>query len=112
MTRLLDPGKAAEMIRHLEMIERRTARAPAAIERYPHITQRICALWGYPELRDYLETLVMIETDRGGRQGFPLEVQEELMALCQLVIDHPGLVRFKGTRTVVPKPDLPFSFTR
>jgi hypothetical protein len=112
MTRLLDPKQAAEMIRHLQAIERRKARVTAAIERYPHITQRICALWGHPELKDYLEGLVMIETNRDDRQGFPLPVQEELMALHQLIIDHPRLLRFKSLKATAPAPSLPFSFTR
>jgi hypothetical protein len=100
------------MIRRLETVQRRQSRAVAAIEAYPHISDRICALWGYPEIWPYLERLVLIEANRTGRTGFPLDVQAELMALYQLIVDHPRLIRHGHPKRAQPPRREPFSFTR
>jgi hypothetical protein len=112
VSRIVDPKLAATMISRLETIQRKQSRALAAIEAYPHISDRICALWGYPEIWPYLERLVLIEANRSGRQGFPLEVQAELMVLYQLIVDHPRLIRHGHTKLTHPSAREPFSFTR
>jgi hypothetical protein len=55
----------------------------AAIEEFfPNIAERICTLWGEPELLPFLRKLIVDE--RGGRQGFPFEVMSELLVLAGL----------------------------
>ena len=55
-------------------------KARSAIEvRFPHITRELSANWKIGQLDLYLDRL-LIDT-RGGRQGFPEDVLEELMFL-------------------------------
>lgn len=56
--------------------------AATPIEAYPHLTQKICALWGSWELEDFVQHLILDSRD-GGRQGFPMEVAAELLFLAQ-----------------------------
>lgn len=50
--------------------------------RYPHIMNRIALLWDSPKLAErYFDELLI--DDRGGRQGFPLNVLSELFTLKQ-----------------------------
>lgn len=61
----------------------------SAVEhQYPRIAQSLCELWGKPDCEPYLLSLVFDE--RGGRQGFPNEVAEELMLLFSLMERAPG----------------------
>jgi hypothetical protein len=55
----------------------------ASIEEYPHIINRLCTLWGQPELIAYLDGLVT--TERADvRTGFPMEVISELFWLSDI----------------------------
>jgi hypothetical protein len=48
--------------------------------RYPRIVNRLARLWAaIPMTRDYLSHLLL--DDRGGRQGFPVPIAQELTAL-------------------------------
>ena len=49
---------------------------------FPHILNAIQAMWGYPELNVYLTKLTL--DNRGGREGFPPEVWEDLYLLMRL----------------------------
>jgi hypothetical protein len=50
---------------------------------YPRIVNRLAETWSQPaEGRKYLESLLVDE--RGGREGFPLPIVRELMALKEL----------------------------
>ncbi|NEX59630.1 type IV pilus assembly protein FimV [Noviherbaspirillum galbum] len=50
---------------------------------FPHITERIIALWNTPEVVPYLESL--LPDDRKGiRQGFPLAVYQDILGLIHL----------------------------
>jgi hypothetical protein len=80
-------------------------KAKSAIEsRFPHIARELGALWHTDQIELYLDSL-LIDT-RGGRQGFPAEVLDELMFLS-------GMRWHIRHETVMPmdlqKPDL-FSF--
>lgn len=53
-----------------------------AIEKYPHVRQRICMLWGTRELDAYI-THLMTDSRDGQRSGFPVEVTAELLFLAE-----------------------------
>ena len=53
-----------------------------AIERIGHIQKKICVLWGSPELDAYINKLLMDSRD-GQRQGFPVQVTQELLFLAE-----------------------------
>lgn len=50
--------------------------------RYPNILTAIQSMWGYRELNTYFTKLTM--DDRGGRDGFPAEVWDEIHLLLKL----------------------------
>lgn len=50
------------------------------IDKYPHITNRIEALWGTRECRSFLLDLISDSRD-GQRQGLPPEVAREVLML-------------------------------
>ena len=52
---------------------------------FPHILEKIQALWGYPEMDYYFVRLTI--DDRGDRQGFPAEVWDDLQMLTRLHSD-------------------------
>jgi hypothetical protein len=61
----------------------RTDRFVSPLERdFPHILEKIQALWGYPEMNLYFSQLAI--DDRGDREGFPAEVWDDLHMLMQL----------------------------
>lgn len=49
---------------------------------FPHILEKIQALWGYPEMNYYFLRLTIDE--RGDRQGFPTEVWDDLQILVRI----------------------------
>jgi hypothetical protein len=54
-------------------------------KRFPHIMNAVQAMWGYHELNVYFRKLIVDE--RGGRQGFPADVWDEISMLVQLHLD-------------------------
>lgn len=54
----------------------------AALEGIAHVTRKICAIWGTPELDAYLNSLLTDARD-GARRGFPAPVAEDLLLLAQ-----------------------------
>lgn len=50
--------------------------------RFPHVFEKICALWGKPELDTYFQQLMT--TTRPGRQGFPTEAATEIFRLSNI----------------------------
>ena len=55
--------------------------AVSALEKLPHITKRVCLLWGHPEFDAFTSHLLMDSRD-GKRQGLPWDVAEELLFLA------------------------------
>lgn len=55
----------------------------SAIERFPHVVNRICGSWGTHELDGYI-THLMTDTRDGQRKGFPAEVTAELLFLAEV----------------------------
>jgi hypothetical protein len=54
----------------------------AAIEAIGHLKQKICLMWGSPELDIFISRLIMDSRD-GQRQGLPMAVGAELLFLAQ-----------------------------
>ena len=50
--------------------------------RYPHIGEKIAALWGTPELNTYLDGLLH-DTRDGTRAGFPFEVTGAILDISE-----------------------------
>lgn len=77
--------RSAEELRRYFNVRPEDWRAPTgsrgpSIEDFPHIVDRLVALWGKPQCRDYIEHLLL--DNRGGtRTGFPQAVAEELLLL-------------------------------
>lgn len=60
-------------------------------QRFPHIVKKLTALWLTEACAEYLSGLTV--ADRPGRQGFPLDVMEDLMMLYEIndmLINQPG----------------------
>jgi hypothetical protein len=64
-------------------------------KRFPRLVDKITLMWGAKDFPIFLSNLII--DDRGNRQGFPLEVIEEMMFLQEI---HD--IRL-GKRTVVAK---------
>lgn len=54
----------------------------AALEKFSHIIEKLCVLWGHVGVDEYLDSLFL--TDRPDRAGFPAEVMMEIMFLQRL----------------------------
>lgn len=54
----------------------------SALEDIPHLAEKICAIWGTPEL-DVLLSQVVLDSRDGDRQGLPFEVAEEIMFMAR-----------------------------
>lgn len=54
----------------------------AALERMPHIQQRLCLMWGSAELGSFIDRLILDSRD-GKRQGFPVDITQELLFLAE-----------------------------
>ena len=65
--------------------------AVSALEKLPHITKRVCLLWGHPEFDAFTSHLLMDSRD-GKRQGLPWEVAEELLFLAELRVVKRAII--------------------
>jgi hypothetical protein len=65
--------------------------AVSALERLPHITKRVCLLWGHPEFDAFTSHLLMDSRD-GKRQGLPWDVAEEILFLAELRVVKRAIV--------------------
>jgi hypothetical protein len=65
--------------------------AACALERLPHISKRVCLLWGHPEFDAFTSHLLMDSRD-GKRQGLPWDVAEELLFLAELRVVKRAIV--------------------
>jgi hypothetical protein len=101
--RVINPALAQQLFRKSEMIKRKRAGTPAAIESFPRVVKTITGLWRYSEGQKYLEELIMVEDDRR-RTGFPLEAQEELMFLYQLLVEQHRILSIRGQKITTKRP--------
>ena len=67
------------------------ASSMSALERLPHITKRVCLLWGHPEFDAFTSHLMMDSRD-GKRQGLPWDVAEELLFLAELRVVKRAII--------------------
>ena len=63
----------------------------SALERLPHISKRVCLLWGHPEFDAFTSHLMMDSRD-GKRQGLPWDVAEEILFLAELRVVKRAIV--------------------
>lgn len=70
--------------------------AVSALEKLPHITKRVCLLWGHPEFDAFTSHLLMDSRD-GKRQGLPWDVAEELLFLAELRVVKRAIVAARVT---------------
>ena len=68
-----------------------------AVKSMTHIYERLVQLWGYVEFFEYIDSLLIVEPDRAGRQGFPLEVYRELNMLDETFCKYPEEVAKTAT---------------
>ena len=101
--RVMNPALAQQMFRKSEMQKRKRAGEPAAIESFPRVVKTITGLWCYSEGKKYLEELIVVE-DRQSRAGFPVEVQDELMFLYQMLLDQHHILSLRGQKITANKP--------
>ena len=101
--RVINPAIAQQLFRKSEMLKRKRMGAPAAIESFPRVVKTITGLWRYSEGQKYLEELIMVE---GGqrRAGFPVEAQEELMFLYQLLVEQHQILSIQGQKITTKRP--------
>ena len=62
----------------------------SALEKMPHLTERVCLLWGQGEFETYVNRLIMDSRD-GSRQGLPWEAAQELLFLAELSLAKRAL---------------------
>ena len=100
--RVINPALAQQMFRKSEMLKRKRAGEPAALESFPRVIKTITGLWRYTEGKKYLEELIVVEDSRR-RAGFPVEVQDELMFLYQMLLDQHKILTLRGQKIALDK---------
>jgi hypothetical protein len=68
----------------------------SALEQMPHLTQKLCLLWGTGEFEQFVDRIIMDARD-GKRQGLPWEAAEELLFLVQLSMAKRALIASETT---------------
>ncbi len=101
--RVINPALAQQLYRKSEMLKRKRAGEPAAIESFPRVVKTITGLWRYSEGQKYLEELILVEGGKR-RRGFPVEVQDELMFLYQLLLDQNRILSLRGQKLSAKAP--------
>lgn len=93
----MNPALARQMFQKSERLKKQRMGKPAALESFPRVVKTLTGLWRYSECQSYLEELIMVE---GGtkRQGFPTDVQEEIMFIYQLLLDQHKILALRGQR--------------
>ena len=101
--RVMNPELAQQMFRKNELLKRKRGGEPASVESCPRVVKTLTGLWRYSEGKKYLEELILVE---GGqrRAGFPLEVQDELMFLYQMLLDQHRILSLRGQKITDRKP--------
>jgi hypothetical protein len=107
---VINPALAKQLFRKSEMLKRKRGGMPASIESFPRVVNTITGLWRFAEGLQHLQRLMMVEGDRS-RTGFPLETQEELMFLHQLLIEQSQILTLRGEK-IGAKPPPGTKFTQ
>lgn len=101
--RVMNPAIAQQLFRKSEQLKRQRAGKPATLESFPRVIKAITGLWRYSEGQKYLEELIVVEGGKR-RDGFPVEAQDELMFLYQLLLDQHRILAIKGQKITKHKP--------
>jgi hypothetical protein len=101
--RVINPDLAQQMFRKSEMLKRKRAGDPAAVESFPRNLKTITIQRRNSQGKKYLEELIVVE-GRQRRAGFPVEVQDELMFLYQLLLDQHRILSLRGQKITDHKP--------
>ncbi|MCH7881406.1 MAG: hypothetical protein IIB69_07505 [Proteobacteria bacterium] len=101
--RVINPALAQQLYHKSEKLKRKRQGPPAAIESFPRVVKTITGLWRYSEGQKYLEEIIMMEGGRR-RAGFPVEAQEELMFLYQLLLDQHRILSLRGQKIIEHRP--------
>lgn len=72
-----------------EHLGEHTDKYPKALEeKFPHVFLKMIELWGTPQMRPYLDELIM--SNRPNRMGFPADVVSEIWAINRVYsTQHP-----------------------
>ena len=101
--RVMNPAIAQQLFRKSEQLKRQRAGKPAALESFPRVIKTITGLWRYSEGQKYLEELIVVEGGKR-REGFPVEAQDELMFLYQLLVDQHRILAIRGQKITANRP--------
>jgi len=101
--RVINPALAQKLFRKSEKLKKKRRGNPAAIESFPRVIKKITGLWRYAEGQKYLEELILVENGKH-RAGFPVEVQDELMFLYQLLLNQQRILKLSGEKIKVKNP--------
>ena len=101
--RVMNPAIAQQLFRKSEQLKRQRAGKPATLESFPRVIKTITGLWRYREGQKYLEELILVEGGKR-REGFPIEAQDELMFLYQLLLDQHRILAIKGQKITAHRP--------
>ncbi len=101
--RVMNPAIAQQLFRKSEQLKRQRAGKPATLESFPRVIKTITGLWRYSEGQKYLEELILVEGGKR-REGFPVEAQDELMFLYQLLLDQHRILAIKGQKITAKRP--------
>ena len=101
--RVINPAVAQQLFQKSEMLKRKRMGTPASIESFPRVVKTITGLWRYSEGQKYLEELIMVEGGKR-RAGFPVEAQEELMFLYQLLVEQHQILSIRGQKITTKRP--------
>ena len=101
--RVIDPALARQLFHKSETLKRKRMGTPAAIESFQRVVKTITGLWRYSEGQKYLEELIMVEGGKR-REGFPVEAQEELMFLYQLLVEQNRILNLRGQKITTKRP--------
>ena len=101
--RVMNPVLAQQLFRKSEQLKRQRMGKPAALESFPRVVSTITGLWRYSEGQKYLEELIVVEGGKK-RAGFPVEAQDEIMFLYQLLVDQHRILGIKGQKITASRP--------
>lgn len=101
--RVINPALARQLFRKREMLKRKRGGQPAAVEAFPRVVKTITALWRYAEGMKYLEELILVENGVR-RTGFPMEVQEEIIFLYEMLVDQRRILTLHERKHPAKRP--------
>ncbi len=101
--RVINPALAQQLYQKSDRLKRKRQGPPAAIESFPRVVKTITGLWRYSEGQKYLEEIIMMEGGKR-RAGFPVDAQDELMFLYQLLLDQHKILSLRGQKITANRP--------